>query len=167
MIFFFSFFTLLLVSPSCFERGKDRFPPPLPVHLHIFPITWFNCLLLFTGMYQIREANQMVEEFMLAANVSVAQQILKSFPLCSLLRLFSYLSLNIYFGKCVFFFVWLPLWWVLQCVWSILLSLLYYPTICMSFSPPPSPFLFRPWQEFNRWIEDYNSNFEYAFGTFK
>ncbi|XP_045786077.1 exosome complex exonuclease RRP44 homolog A isoform X2 [Trifolium pratense] len=38
------------------------------------------------GMYQIREANQMVEEFMLAANVSVAQQILKSFPLCSLLR---------------------------------------------------------------------------------
>ncbi|KAI4314665.1 hypothetical protein L6164_027553 [Bauhinia variegata] len=38
------------------------------------------------GMYQIREANQMVEEFMLAANVSVAQQILKSFPFCSLLR---------------------------------------------------------------------------------
>ncbi|XP_027347779.1 exosome complex exonuclease RRP44 homolog A isoform X2 [Abrus precatorius] len=38
------------------------------------------------GMYQIREANQMVEEFMLAANVSVAQQILKTFPLCSLLR---------------------------------------------------------------------------------
>ncbi|KOM40668.1 hypothetical protein LR48_Vigan04g086600 [Vigna angularis] len=38
------------------------------------------------GMYQIREANQMVEEFMLAANVSVAQQILKSFSLCSLLR---------------------------------------------------------------------------------
>ncbi|XP_061371864.1 exosome complex exonuclease RRP44 homolog A-like [Gastrolobium bilobum] len=38
------------------------------------------------GMYQIREANQMVEEFMLAANVSVAQQIVKTFPLCSLLR---------------------------------------------------------------------------------
>lgn len=38
------------------------------------------------GIYQIKEANQMVEEFMLAANVSVAQQILKSFPLCSLLR---------------------------------------------------------------------------------
>ncbi|CAJ1974555.1 unnamed protein product [Sphenostylis stenocarpa] len=38
------------------------------------------------GMYQIREANQLVEEFMLAANVSVAQQILKSFPFCSLLR---------------------------------------------------------------------------------
>ena len=30
----------------------------------------------------------MVEEFMLAANVSVAQQILKSFSLCSLLRFF-------------------------------------------------------------------------------
>ncbi|KAF8405573.1 hypothetical protein HHK36_010480 [Tetracentron sinense] len=38
------------------------------------------------GMYQIREANQMVEEFMLAANVSVAEKILKYFPLCSLLR---------------------------------------------------------------------------------
>ncbi|KAM7260331.1 hypothetical protein ACFE04_016072 [Oxalis oulophora] len=38
------------------------------------------------GMYQIREANQMVEEFMLAANVSVAGQILKVFPQCSLLR---------------------------------------------------------------------------------
>lgn len=38
------------------------------------------------GMYQIREANQMVEEFMLAANVSVAAKILKHFPVCSLLR---------------------------------------------------------------------------------
>ncbi|KAB1201993.1 Exosome complex exonuclease RRP44 [Morella rubra] len=38
------------------------------------------------GMYQIREANQMVEEFMLAANVSVAGKILEDFPLCSLLR---------------------------------------------------------------------------------
>ncbi|KMT08874.1 hypothetical protein BVRB_6g135970 [Beta vulgaris subsp. vulgaris] len=38
------------------------------------------------GMYQIREANQMVEEFMLAANVSVAGKILKHFPFCSLLR---------------------------------------------------------------------------------
>ncbi|KAG2323305.1 hypothetical protein Bca4012_058794 [Brassica carinata] len=38
------------------------------------------------GMYQIREANQMVEEFMLAANVSVAEKILKQFPSCSLLR---------------------------------------------------------------------------------
>lgn len=37
-------------------------------------------------MYQIREANQMIEEFMLAANVSVAEKILKHFPLCSLLR---------------------------------------------------------------------------------
>ncbi|XP_021907868.1 exosome complex exonuclease RRP44 homolog A [Carica papaya] len=38
------------------------------------------------GMYQIREANQMVEEFMLAANVSVAEKILNHFPSCSLLR---------------------------------------------------------------------------------
>lgn len=37
-------------------------------------------------MYQIREANQMIEEFMLAANVSVAEKILKHFPDCSLLR---------------------------------------------------------------------------------
>uniref|UniRef100_A0A6N2N826 RNB domain-containing protein n=1 Tax=Salix viminalis TaxID=40686 RepID=A0A6N2N826_SALVM len=35
------------------------------------------------SMYHIREANQMVEEFMLAANVSVAE---KEFPECSLLR---------------------------------------------------------------------------------
>uniref|UniRef100_A0A2N9F0S8 Uncharacterized protein n=1 Tax=Fagus sylvatica TaxID=28930 RepID=A0A2N9F0S8_FAGSY len=38
------------------------------------------------GMYQIREANQMVEEFMLAANVSVADKILQQFSMCSLLR---------------------------------------------------------------------------------
>nr|ATB19629.1 putative ATRRP44A [Callitropsis funebris] len=38
------------------------------------------------GIYQIREANQMVEEFMLAANVSVAEKILEHYPLCSLLR---------------------------------------------------------------------------------
>lgn len=37
-------------------------------------------------MYQVREANQMVEEFMLAANMSVAGKILKEFPSCSLLR---------------------------------------------------------------------------------
>lgn len=37
-------------------------------------------------MYQIREANQMVEEFMLAANVSVAEKILSHFSSCSLLR---------------------------------------------------------------------------------
>jgi len=42
--------------------------------------------LFCAGMYQILEANQMVEEFMLAANVSVAGQILKLFPSCSLLR---------------------------------------------------------------------------------
>lgn len=34
----------------------------------------------------MREANQMVEEFMLAANMSVAEKILKEFPTCSLLR---------------------------------------------------------------------------------
>nr|CAB3502140.1 unnamed protein product [Digitaria exilis] len=38
------------------------------------------------GIYQIREANQMIEEFMLAANISVAEKILTHFPLCSLLR---------------------------------------------------------------------------------
>jgi exosome complex exonuclease DIS3/RRP44 len=37
-------------------------------------------------MYQIREANQMIEEYMLLANVSVAEKILKHFPSCSLLR---------------------------------------------------------------------------------
>ncbi|PIN02756.1 Exosomal 3'-5' exoribonuclease complex, subunit Rrp44/Dis3 [Handroanthus impetiginosus] len=38
------------------------------------------------GIYQIREANQMIEEFMLAANISVAKKILDHFPLTSLLR---------------------------------------------------------------------------------
>nr|XP_024399335.1 exosome complex exonuclease RRP44 homolog A-like isoform X2 [Physcomitrium patens]XP_024399336.1 exosome complex exonuclease RRP44 homolog A-like isoform X2 [Physcomitrium patens] len=41
---------------------------------------------LDVGMYQVREANQMVEEFMLAANMSVAAKILEHFPSCSLLR---------------------------------------------------------------------------------
>ncbi|GAQ85435.1 Ribonuclease II/R family protein [Klebsormidium nitens] len=41
---------------------------------------------LDVGMYQIREANQMIEEYMLLANVSVAEKILKHFPSCSLLR---------------------------------------------------------------------------------
>ncbi|KAL0928339.1 hypothetical protein M5K25_000214 [Dendrobium thyrsiflorum] len=38
------------------------------------------------GIYQIREADQMIEEFMLACNFSVAEKILKHFPSCSLLR---------------------------------------------------------------------------------
>lgn len=39
----------------------------------------------------------MIEEFMLAANISVAEKILKHFPLCSLLRyiLFNFLSCHI------------------------------------------------------------------------
>lgn len=37
-------------------------------------------------MYQVREANQMVEEFMLAANISVSEKILNHFPSFSLLR---------------------------------------------------------------------------------
>lgn len=41
---------------------------------------------LDVGMYQLRETNQMVEEFMLAANVAVAEKILAHFPSCSLLR---------------------------------------------------------------------------------
>jgi hypothetical protein len=49
----------------------------------------FFCFLACVGragMYQVREANQMVEEFMLAANISVAEKILKHFPAYSLLR---------------------------------------------------------------------------------
>ena len=38
------------------------------------------------GMYQTREANRMVEEWMLAANCAVADKILASFPGCALLR---------------------------------------------------------------------------------
>lgn len=38
------------------------------------------------AMYQIRETNRMVEEFMLLANVVVAEKTLKHFPQCSMLR---------------------------------------------------------------------------------
>jgi exosome complex exonuclease DIS3/RRP44 len=38
------------------------------------------------GMYEVREANQMVEEFMLLANCAVADKILSAFPACALLR---------------------------------------------------------------------------------
>jgi len=41
---------------------------------------------LDVGMYQVREANQMVEELMLLANISVAEKIVRHFPSCSLLR---------------------------------------------------------------------------------
>lgn len=50
-------------------------------------------------MYQIREANQMVEEFMLAANISVAEKILKHFPMCSLLRYLCFVALSSYPAK--------------------------------------------------------------------
>ena len=41
---------------------------------------------LEVGMYQMREANQMVEEMMLLANISVAEKIVSHFSSCSLLR---------------------------------------------------------------------------------
>ena len=41
---------------------------------------------LDVGMYQVREANQMVEEMMLLANITVAEHILKHFPAQALLR---------------------------------------------------------------------------------
>ena len=57
-------------------------------------------------MYQVREANQMVEEFMLAANMSVAGKILKEFPSCSLLRCVNSSSLDFEFaGPEKFFFI--------------------------------------------------------------
>lgn len=37
-------------------------------------------------LYQLRETNSMVEEFMLLANISVAQKIYESFPSYALLR---------------------------------------------------------------------------------
>jgi exosome complex exonuclease DIS3/RRP44 len=37
-------------------------------------------------MGQVREANQMVEEMMLLANVTVAEYTLSNFPSCALLR---------------------------------------------------------------------------------
>ena len=41
---------------------------------------------LDVGMYEVKEANRMVEEFMLLANTSVAARILASFPAAALLR---------------------------------------------------------------------------------
>jgi exosome complex exonuclease DIS3/RRP44 len=41
---------------------------------------------LDVGMYEVREANQMVEEFMLLANCAVADRILAAFPACAMLR---------------------------------------------------------------------------------
>ena len=38
------------------------------------------------GMYQLRESNALVEEFMLLANITVAKKILKHFPTLSVLR---------------------------------------------------------------------------------
>lgn len=38
------------------------------------------------AMYEMRETNRMVEEFMLLANVVVAEKMLKNFPQCSILR---------------------------------------------------------------------------------
>lgn len=37
-------------------------------------------------MYQLRETNSMVEEFMLLANISVAKKIYQHFPSFTLLR---------------------------------------------------------------------------------
>jgi exoribonuclease R len=42
----------------------------------------------------------MIEEFMLAANISVAEKILKHFPLCSLLRYLP--SINIQFVLAIY-----------------------------------------------------------------
>lgn len=41
---------------------------------------------LLLCVFKVREANQMVEEMMLLANVAVAEKILYHFPSCSLLR---------------------------------------------------------------------------------
>jgi exosome complex exonuclease DIS3/RRP44 len=38
------------------------------------------------NMYNLKEANALVEEFMLLANITVAKQILRSFPTLSTLR---------------------------------------------------------------------------------
>lgn len=38
------------------------------------------------GMYQLRESNALVEEFMLLANITVAKKVLRHFPTLALLR---------------------------------------------------------------------------------
>ena len=57
----------------------------------VLPLSWLamrvctqHAALLAMG--QVREANQMVEEMMLLANVTVAEHVLDAFPACALLR---------------------------------------------------------------------------------
>ena len=45
-----------------------------------------GCIICAPSLAQVREANQMVEEMMLLANISVAEKIVAHFPSCSLLR---------------------------------------------------------------------------------
>lgn len=42
--------------------------------------------ILDVSMYEIRETNRMVEEFMLLANITVAEKMLQHFPQCAILR---------------------------------------------------------------------------------
>lgn len=78
-----------VIDPFGFQfLNSPSLPSPHPPLSQLFSSSYrmSNALIVFAGMYQIREANQMVEEFMLAANVSVAEKILNHFPSCSLLR---------------------------------------------------------------------------------
>ncbi len=77
----------LLTSSTLFSSAIFLFL--LLLTMWVVMLCLFVCFLACVGragMYQVREANQMVEEFMLAANISVAEKILKHFPAYSLLR---------------------------------------------------------------------------------
>uniref|UniRef100_A0A6N2M6G8 Uncharacterized protein n=1 Tax=Salix viminalis TaxID=40686 RepID=A0A6N2M6G8_SALVM len=87
--FAFYCFTKFLQNASTFFYTKHVFGFVKVVALSTFLeffliiVAKISCLMVSLFMQQIREANQMVEEFMLAANVSVAE---KEFLECSLLR---------------------------------------------------------------------------------
>lgn len=78
---------LVIMSASCDFTGFDcRGALTLASPEVKFEIDTETHDPLDVGMYQVREANQMVEEMMLLANITVAEHILRHFPAQALLR---------------------------------------------------------------------------------
>lgn len=59
---------------------------PVPISFRLRPGPFRCSDPTDVGMYTHREANSMVEEFMLLANISVATEITRAFPQCAMLR---------------------------------------------------------------------------------
>ncbi len=118
--------------------------PPIPVLLLLYPscLHLFLCrhsswLLLFPPsitpmpceqMYSLKEANFLVEEFMLLANITVAKKILRHFPTLSILRRHPSPTMS-QFDALRSRFVWLDEQiWIADC-WEAILNLPAWPTV--------------------------------------